>query len=305
MRSVQVGVTKPLCYRLTDSPTVWNLRPVILLSYNLVKPWGVCCVADESSQFLVADRDAHAVLVFDRNGSFVTRRTSGFRRPTHLAVTSRGHVVVTDKDNHRIQVFASSTWTHVRTFGSEGDRDGQFRYPWEVAVNSADQILVSDSKNYRVQLFTAAGVFVAKHCLERASRDDKDGPRGVAFAPNDFAAVADFDMLRVLVLSPDLRCVVHVIGVPGLTAGPPRSPVELRSKGCIERPRGLAFDAAGSLIVVQARTNRETNSLLKLTASGECLQVQFDKDACGVCVCADARIAVVQPQTGVVIYDDI
>jgi len=304
-----VGVTKPLCYRLTDSPTTWNLRPVICLSYNLVKPWGVCCTSDDSHQFLVADRDAHSVLVFDRNGSFVTHRTNSFRRPTHLAVTSRGHVVVTDKDNHRIQVF-TSTWTHVRTFGSEGDRDGQFRYPWEVAVNSSDEMLISDSKNYRVQLFTGAGQFITKHCLERASRDDKDGPRGVAFSPDDFAAVADFDMLRVLVLSPDLRCVVHVVGVPGLAVGVPgvvsvpRSPLDLRTKGCIERPRGLAFDAAANLIVVQARTNRETNSLMKFTATGECLELQFDKDACGVCVCHDGRIAVVHPQTGVVVYDD-
>lgn len=302
-------MTKPFCYRLTDSRSVWNLRPVVVLSYNLVKPWGVCYAGspspsdDASHQFLIADRDAHSVLVFDRNGSFITRRTSSFRRPTHLAVTSRGHVVVTDKDNHRIQIF-TSCWTHVRTFGSEGDRDGQFRYPWEVAVNSADEILVSDSKNYRVQLFTSAGVFINKHCLERASRDDKDGPRGVAFAPNDFAAVADFDMLRVLLLSPDLRSVVHVVGVPGLLSAP-RSPVELRTKGCIERPRGLAFDASGNLIVVQARTNRETNSLIKFTTTGECQELQFDKDACGVCVCSDGRIAVVQPQTGVVIYADL
>jgi len=240
------------------------------------------------------------VLVFDRNGSFVARKTSSFRRPTHLAVTSRGHVVVTDKDNHRIQIFTSS-WTHLRTFGSEGDRDGQFRYPWEVAVNSLDEILVSDSKNYRVQLFTSCGVFMTKHCLERASRDDKDGPRGVAFAPNDFAAVADFDMLRVLVLSPDLRCVVHMVGVPGVTSSP-RSSVDLRTKGCIERPRGLAFDANSNLIVVEARSNRETNSLMKFTMTGDCLQLQFDKDACGVCVCHDGRIAVVQPQTAVVVY---
>jgi len=294
-----------MCYRLTDSPTAWSLRPVVSLSYNLVKPWGVCSAAptaDDSQQFLVADRDAHAVAVFDRNGSFVARRTNSFRRPTHLAVTSRGDVVVTDKDNHRIQVFTAS-WVPVRTFGSEGDRDGQFRYPWEVAVNSVDEILVSDSKNYRVQLFTSAGQFVAKHCLERASRDDKDGPRGVAFSPSDFPAVADFDMLRVLVLSPDLRCVVHVVGVPGLLTTP-RSPAELRTKGCIERPRGLAFDAAGNLIVVQARTNREMNGLLKFGASGDCSEMQFDKDACGVCVCRDGRIAVVQPQIGVVVYAD-
>jgi len=102
----QVGVTQPLCYRLTDSPSVWSLRPIVSLSYNLVKPWGVCCLSvnDSQHQLLVADRDAHSVFVFDTNGSFITRHTSSFRRPTHLAVTSQGHVVVTDKDNHRIQV---------------------------------------------------------------------------------------------------------------------------------------------------------------------------------------------------------
>jgi len=207
---------------------------------------------------------------------------------------------------------SASSWSLVRWFGGEGERDGQFRYPWEVAVNSRDQLLVSDSKNYRVQLFTPAGVFVAKHCLERASRDDRDGPRGVAFSPDDFAAVADFDMLRVLVLSPDLRCVVHVVGVPpppalplpahrGEPAAAPRGEL-LRAKGSIERPRGLAFDAAGALVVVQARTNRATSSLLRLTARGDCVEQRLDRDACGVCVCRDGRVAVVQPHSGVTVY---
>jgi len=109
-----VGVTERLCYRVSDSPAPWNLRPVATLSAQLVKPWGVCCAGDSAAGgghlLLVADRDAHAVLAFDRHGVVVARRTSNFRRPTHLAVTSRGHVVVTDKDNHRVQILAASSW---------------------------------------------------------------------------------------------------------------------------------------------------------------------------------------------------
>jgi len=109
-----VGVTERLCYRVSDCPAPWNLRPVATLSAQLVKPWGVCCAGDSAAAgghlLLVADRDAHAVLAFDRHGAVVARRTSNFRRPTHLAVTSRGHVVVTDKDNHRVQILAASSW---------------------------------------------------------------------------------------------------------------------------------------------------------------------------------------------------
>ena len=111
---IQVGVTERLCYRVSDCPAPWNLRPVATLSAQLVKPWGVCCAGDSAAAgghlLLVADRDAHAVLAFDRHGAVVARRTSNFRRPTHLAVTSRGHVVVTDKDNHRVQILAASSW---------------------------------------------------------------------------------------------------------------------------------------------------------------------------------------------------
>ena len=79
-----------------------------------------------------------------------------------------GRLVVTDKDNHRMQVSALILFlsvcincpTQVFTldgdfilkFGEKGSGNGQFLYPWDVACNSKNQILVSDTRNHRLQV---------------------------------------------------------------------------------------------------------------------------------------------------------
>ena len=41
-----------------------------------------------------------------------------------------GNLVVSDGDNHRIQVLRYIDWAHLRTIGSEGAGNGQLNHPW-------------------------------------------------------------------------------------------------------------------------------------------------------------------------------
>ena len=59
-----------------------------------------------------------------------------------------GRLIVTDKDNHRMQVFTQEGEFMLK-FGEKGSANGQFMYPWDVACNSKNQILVSDTRNHR------------------------------------------------------------------------------------------------------------------------------------------------------------
>ena len=59
---------------------------------------------------------------------------------------------VTDHDNHCICVF-SPEGQFLKSFGSEGEAQGQFNRPRMVHVDENGLILVSESGNNRVQIF--------------------------------------------------------------------------------------------------------------------------------------------------------
>ena len=67
-------------------------------------------------------------------------------------MTQSKHLLVCDKDNHRIQVFQLDG-KFVGKFGTNGSKLGEFNYPLSVAVLSNDQIVVCDKDNHRIQIF--------------------------------------------------------------------------------------------------------------------------------------------------------
>lgn len=73
------------------------------------RPWGVCC--DLIGNIIIADRSNNRVQVFDRSGKFLRKfgcygtRAGQFDRPAGVAYDNQlNRIIVTDKDNHRIQV---------------------------------------------------------------------------------------------------------------------------------------------------------------------------------------------------------
>ena len=63
-----------------------------------------------------------------------------------------GHLLVCDKENHRIQVFDLSG-KFVAKFGTKGSGMGEFNVPVSAAVFSDGKIVVTDFQNHRIQLF--------------------------------------------------------------------------------------------------------------------------------------------------------
>lgn len=68
-----------------------------------------------------------------------------------IAVDCVGNVIVTDKGNHRIQIF-NPDFTKVRTIGKQGNAYGEFWNPTGVAVDCNGNIFVCDTGNERVQV---------------------------------------------------------------------------------------------------------------------------------------------------------
>ena len=111
-------------------------------------------------------------------------------KPSSVAVSHEGKLVVADSGNHRIQIFDQDGSLHC-VFGHAGSEEGEFKDPRAVAINSQNEILVSDTNNHRIQIFNARGRL--QRCFGRLGDGNNEFrmPRKVAIGPCDDIVVAD------------------------------------------------------------------------------------------------------------------
>ena len=68
------------------------------------------------------------------DGTFVGKfgtmgsKSGQLEHPHYIAVSNTNRVVVSDSNNHRIQIFDNSGKV-INAFGSEGTEEGQFKFP--------------------------------------------------------------------------------------------------------------------------------------------------------------------------------
>ncbi len=122
---------------------------------------------DSAGRIYVADTSNHRVQVFNADGSFYNRigvtgysgpENTNLSCPTTVAINpANGDVLVADKCNQRIQVFAAGTLAYKTTLGQTGVSnidDMHFNNPWGLAVDASGAVFVADSDNFRVQKCT-------------------------------------------------------------------------------------------------------------------------------------------------------
>lgn len=72
--------------------------------------------------------------MFQSDGTFVGKfgsfgsKLGQLEHPHYIAVSSTNRVLVSDSNNHRIQVFDVNGRV-LSSFGEEGSEDGQFKFP--------------------------------------------------------------------------------------------------------------------------------------------------------------------------------
>jgi hypothetical protein len=170
-----------------------NGKSVWSIGQPLVRPAGVA-VAGEL--LAVVDSQAHVVFVFDLKGKLkfqFGKRGTGqgdFNFPTHISNDGRGHWLVTDSLNCRVQILDLSG-KFVSEFGSNGDTSGHFSRPKGVATDSFGHIYVADAVFANFQVFDPAGRLL----LSLGERGNGPGafsmPGGIAISRNNEIYVAD------------------------------------------------------------------------------------------------------------------
>jgi uncharacterized protein (TIGR03663 family) len=149
--------------------------------------WGPRGIAiDSFGHVLVADTGNKRIVVFDKDGNYITEfGTAGFDpgqfdEPVGVAVAPSGTVYVTDTWNQRVQAFIPN-------------QDGTFYFPslqWDVnawfgqsldnkpfiAVGANEHVFITDPEGFRVIEFTPNGEFV------RTWGDFGSGPEGIGLA---------------------------------------------------------------------------------------------------------------------------
>ena len=143
----------------------------------------------------VKPRQFRPVLTFGEKGS------SGgmFMNPWGLAVNERGDILVTDRYNNRVQVFSSNK-AFLRSFGTNGEEQGQFNQPTGIAFYNR-KIIVVDRNNNRVQILSTQGEFLRHFGGEGSLDHQLKHPLGLSIDSDGNLIVADQDNKLIKIFS--------------------------------------------------------------------------------------------------------
>ena len=175
---------------------------------------------------------------------------TGVKRPYGTAVCDNGDIVVAEYGTHCVTI-VNKKGKKVRSFGTEGTKEGQFTYPCGVAVTNDGHILVIDE--HRLQKLTFDGICVQSVGSSRRGSGQLRFyyPRGITVHPTTgLVFVADCNNNRIQVFNSDLTY-AHSIN--------------LHRDKQFNKPYDVSLDSDGYMYVAEW----DNHCITKLTATGE------------------------------------
>ena len=177
------------------------------------------------------------------------RIISGLNSPLNVAVSNNGNAVVVEQGAHCVTVI-SKEGKKVRSFGTEGSKEGQFTYPHGVAISNDGHILVTDW--HRLQKLTFSG-----NCVKSVGGSERGSsqlqfnyPKGITIHPTTGEIfISDSLNNRIQVFNNDLSFLRTI------------SPGGVES---VKSPYGISLDSKGCLYVAECGNH----CITKLTATG-------------------------------------
>jgi DNA-binding beta-propeller fold protein YncE len=175
---------------------------------------------DARDRVYVFNRGEHPVVVFDRDGRFVSAWGEGqFARPHGITIGPDDTVYCTDDSDHTVKVFTTDGKL-VRTIGTSGKpsdtgatssdfrtirRAGDpFHYPTNLAIAPDGTLYVSDGYgNARVHRFTPEGRHLSSWGEPGAGPGQFHVPHGIAVVRDGTVIVADRENSRLQFFDPE------------------------------------------------------------------------------------------------------
>ena len=236
--------------------------------------WPTSIALDSKENVYVTDDYLNRVTVFDKDGGYLSKwGTFGsgdgqINKPSGIRFDKEDNAYVVDGSNNRIQKF-SKDGRFLAKWGQQGTQQGQFNLPWGLTIDNDGNVLVADWRNDRIQKFSPDGGFLAEFGSSGTEVGQFNRPTGVAVDKDGDIYVVDWGNDRVQVLTPDGRHITSFTGDAGLSKwGEDKlssNPDMIRQRNLVRnleperrlwRPKAVAVDDAGRIIIVDSNRNR-------------------------------------------------
>ena len=134
-----------------------------------------------------------------------------------VAVNARDEIAVTDKGNHRVQIF-NSDGNYLRSFGRYGNKVGEFNNPSGIAFHNNGNIFVTDNINHRIQIFNGEGKYVGSFGEFGSLDGQLASPWGLSVDSDGNIIVADSGNKLIKIFSPDAKFLMKIGGQGSFTS---------------------------------------------------------------------------------------
>ena len=134
-----------------------------------------------------------------------------FNSPWGVAVNARDEIAVTDRLNHRVQIF-NSDGNYLRSFGRQGNKNGEFNGPTGIAFYTNGDIFVVDNGNARIQILSGEGEYINSFGGKGSLDSQLSDPCGLSVDSDGNIIVADACNKLIKIFSPDGKFLMKIGG---------------------------------------------------------------------------------------------
>ena len=224
-------------YNVVFSPVTRGFHPLHVRVYDIEIPGSPVSIP---------------VSVPPENRGVPVKTITGLRRPSGIAVTDDGLLIVSERDANCITIL-DKEGKKINSFGSHGTKRGQFSSPEGVVISPKGTILVADYYNFRIQEFTIDGKCISCVGTEGNGPLQFQYPNGISVnRTTGQVVVAEYLNHHVQVLNSNLTF-SHMFGSEG------------SGQGQFNFPFDLTFDSQGFVYVADCANHR----IQKFTPEGQ------------------------------------
>ena len=270
--------------------------------YDVYRPWGALpagwtlglvshVAVDSKDRVYFYQRKDPPILVFDRDGNFLTGWGDGRLRDAHgIYAGADDHLYVCNRDEHEV-LKVTPDGTIVLTLGHRGRPALQapFNHPADVAVAPNGEIYVADGYgNSAIHRFSPEGKHLGSWGAPGAERGQFTTPHGIWIDARERVLVADRENNRVQLFSPegdfygewkdlfhpmdiyvDRTGIVYVTDqIPRITMYSPDGRLLSRGRPVTMGAHGVWGDSRGNLYLAEVAVNQVTKLVRRPTAGG-------------------------------------